>query len=103
VIKVSPDLSMVLDLFYSIELVGFRPEDNDFGSGGVLVLPDQPGSYPHLAVAAEGRSMFLMNEDRLGGYSSQTNNVLDTHSIRWLLVWAILFCGSDDSVARGSE
>ena len=26
--------------------------DADFGSGGVMVLPDQPGPKPHLAVAA---------------------------------------------------
>ena len=40
-------------------------------------LPDQAGSYSHLAVASgKSGAMFLMNEDNLGGYSSTMNNVL---------------------------
>jgi hypothetical protein len=42
--------------------------DNDFGGAGVLLLPDQAGTYPHLAIAA-GKSgpMYLLNRDSLGG------------------------------------
>ena len=51
VIEVSSDLSTVVDLFTPIER---RPAStrttSDFGSGGVLVLPEQPGS-----TAASGR------------------------------------------------
>jgi hypothetical protein len=44
--------------------------DHDVGSGGMLLLPDQPGSVPHLAVAGgkDGRA-FLMNRDHLGGFT----------------------------------
>ena len=82
VIKVSPSLTTVLDLFTPSDWSNLDQSDNDFGSGGVLVLPDQPGSTPHLAVAAgkEG-NLFLMNEDNLGGYSSISNNVLGTYYI----------------------
>ncbi len=82
VIEVSPDLSTVVDLFTPADWPSLDESDNDFGSGGVMVLPDQAGLYPHLAVAAgkEG-NMFFMNEDNLGGYSSQTNNVLGTYYI----------------------
>ncbi len=101
VIKVSPDLSTVLDLFTPSNWSALDREDNDFGSGGVLVLPDQPGSYPHLAVAAgKVGSMFLMNEDSLGGYSSQTNNVLGTYSIGGCWCGPSYFVDPDDSVAR---
>jgi hypothetical protein len=43
-------------------------EDGDLGSGGVLLLPPQPGSYPNLAVAA-GKigPLYLLNRDSLGG------------------------------------
>lgn len=42
--------------------------DSDFGSGGLTVLPDQPGSYPHLAVAAgKDGHLYLFNRDNLGG------------------------------------
>ena len=61
VIKISPDLSTVLDLFTPSNWSALDQRDHDFGSGGVLVLPDQPGSYPHLAVAAgKVGSMFLL-------------------------------------------
>jgi len=101
VIKVSPDLSTVLDLFTPSNWPVLDQHDKDFGSGGVLVLPDQPGSYPHLAVAA-GKlgSMFFMNEDSLGGYSSQTNNVLGTYSIGGCWCGPSYFVDPGDSAAR---
>jgi hypothetical protein len=42
--------------------------DNDLGSGGVLVLPDQPGTYPHLVVAGgkEG-AIYVVNRDVMTG------------------------------------
>src|SRR5205823_5858626 len=38
-------------------------------SGGVIVLPDQPGAHPHLMVAAgkEGK-LYLINRDDMGKY-----------------------------------
>jgi hypothetical protein len=82
VIKVSPSLTTVLDLFTPSDWSSLDQSDNDFGSGGVLVLPDQPGSTPHLAVAAgKDGNLYFMNEDDLGGYSSTSNNVLGTYSI----------------------
>lgn len=82
VVKVSSTLTTVQDLFTPKNQSSLDNDDEDFGSGGVLVLPDQPGSISHLAVAAGkyGR-MYLMNEDNLGGYSPRKNNVLGTYSI----------------------
>jgi len=82
VIKLSPDLATVIDLFTPSNWAALDKSDVDFGSGGVLVLPDQSGPIPHLAVAAgKTGSMFLMNEDNLGGYSAVRNNVLGTYRI----------------------
>lgn len=82
VVKVSPDLSTMLDLFTPSNQATLDGSDFDFGAGGVMVLPDQPGAVPHLAVAAGKQGdLFLMNEDRLGGYSTTKNNVLGTYSI----------------------
>src|SRR5579872_1073436 len=101
VIKVSPDLLLVLDLFTPVNWSFLDQTDGDFGSGGVLVLPDQPGSHPHLAVAAgKVGQMFLMNEDNLGGYSSQKNNVLGTYSIGGCWCGPSYFVDPTDSVAR---
>ncbi|HKH98618.1 MAG TPA: hypothetical protein VJ999_05875 [Candidatus Sulfotelmatobacter sp.] len=81
VVKVSPTLNSVLDLFTPDNQYDLDLDDLDFGSGGVMVLPDQPGSIPHLAVAAgKDGHMFLMNEDNLGRYSSTKNNVLGIYT-----------------------
>jgi len=58
-------------------------KDSDFGSGGVLLLPDQTESSAALAVAAgKVGQMYLLNPSNLGGYSSNgKNQVLGTFSI----------------------
>lgn len=82
VVKISPALNDLIDLFTPSNEKSLDETDGDFGSGGVLVLPDQPGSIPHMAVAAgKAGTMFLMNEDHLGGYSPSKNNVLGKYSI----------------------
>ncbi|MGB8770740.1 MAG: PQQ-binding-like beta-propeller repeat protein [Candidatus Korobacteraceae bacterium] len=88
VVKVPPDLSTVLDLFTPSNQVVLDQEDLDFASGGVMVLPDQSGPIPHLAVAAgKAGTMFLMNESDLGGYSPVMNHVLGSYSV------GVCFCG----------
>jgi hypothetical protein len=82
VVKVSSNLTTVLDLFTPSNQAALDQSDADFGSGGAMVLPDQPGTIPHLAVAAgKAGSMFLMNADHLGGYSTTKNNVLATYTV----------------------
>jgi hypothetical protein len=81
-IEVSSDLSTVVDLFTPDNQAYLDETDGDFGSGGVLVLPDQAGALPHLAVAAgKNGNMYFMNEDDLGGYSTTGNSVLGTYQI----------------------
>jgi hypothetical protein len=82
VVKVSSNLSTVLDLFTPKNQATLDQTDADFGSGGAMVLPDQPGSTPHMAVAVgKVGTLFLMNEDHLGGYSTKTNNVLGAYPV----------------------
>ncbi len=82
VVKVSPSLTTVLDLFTPSNQTTLDEEDGDFGAGGVMVLPAQSGPTEFLAVAAgKNGKMYLMNESGLGGYSSESNNVLGTYPI----------------------
>ncbi len=82
VIKVLPDLSMPVDLFTPSNWDTLDDHDFDFGAGGLMILPDQPGSIPHFAVAAgKDGNMYFMNEDDLDGYSPLGNNVLGTYHI----------------------
>jgi hypothetical protein len=46
-------------------------EDLDLGSGGLLLLPNEPGPYPHLlAQAGKEGTIYLLNRDNLGKYNS---------------------------------
>ena len=101
VVKVSPDLTNVLDLF-TPDNVGLLDEgDTDFGSGGALILPDQLGQIPHLAVAAgKAGTMFLMNEDNLGGYSPTKNNVLGSYVVGPCWCGQSYFVDPSDGLAR---
>jgi hypothetical protein len=73
VVKLSADLSSVLDFFTPANVNDLDQNDTDYGSGGALVLPDQPGPVPHLVVAAgkEG-NLFIVNRDtgQMGGFHS---------------------------------
>ena len=105
VMKVSSNLTTVLDLFTPSDQGSLDQTDEDFGSGGVLVLPDQPGSLPHLAVAAgKDGNMYFMNEDNLGGYSTTKNNVFGTYSIGGCWCGESYFVDPSDGVgARGEQ
>jgi hypothetical protein len=100
VVKASANLTNVVDLFTPDNWSSLDQGDVDFGSGGALILPDQPGSMPHLAVAAgKYGEMYLMNEDNLGGYSPNGNNVLGTYSIGGCWCGESYFVNSD-GIAR---
>ncbi len=82
VVKVSSTLTDVIDVFTPSNQSILDQYDADFGSGGVMVLPDQPGAAPHIAAAAgKDGNMYVMNEDNLGGYNPNQNNVLGTYSV----------------------
>jgi hypothetical protein len=96
VVKVSSDLTTVLSLFTPSNQANLDEWDADFGSGGVMVLPDQPGAKPHLAVAAgKVGAMYLLNADNLGGYSTVKNNVLGTYQIGGCWCGESYFVNSD--------
>jgi hypothetical protein len=78
-VKVTANLDEVLDYFTPANMPFLDTTDNDFGSGGALVIPgDQPGSPKRLAIAA-GKlgTMFLIDRNNLGKFNpSGPNRVL---------------------------
>jgi hypothetical protein len=51
----------------------------DLGGGGTMLLPDQPGAYPHVMLAGgKGSTIYELNRDFLGGYSATANQNLLT-------------------------
>jgi hypothetical protein len=46
-------------------------DDLDMGSGGNLLLPDQPGPNPHLMIGVgKSGSIYLVNRDNMGGFNA---------------------------------
>jgi hypothetical protein len=82
VIKMRGDLSGVLDFFSPMNAAALDQMDDDFGSGGVLLIPGRSGSSSQLAIAAgKVGDMFLLDRYNLGKFNATSNHVLDTQSI----------------------
>ncbi len=60
----------ISDAFTDYNQSSLTGSDLDQGSGGVLLLPDQPGAHAHelIQVGKEGR-ILVINRDGLGGYA----------------------------------
>ena len=55
-------------------------DDNDLGSGGPVLIPDQPGPHPHLlAVAGKGADIYLLDRDHLGHFETTED---DRHAVQ---------------------
>lgn len=56
----------VADYFTTFNQAYFRSNDIDVGSGGVMLLPGQPGAYPHLMVAGgKPQRAYLLDRDMM--------------------------------------
>lgn len=67
--------------------------DMDLGSGGVMLLPDQPGGVQRLFVqAGKTGTIYLVNRDNMGGYSGYngtTDNVVQEINGQINGVWGV--------------
>lgn len=62
----------VADYFTPSNQAALDRSDLDFGSGGVILLPDQSGSHPHeLIVADKEGKIFVIDRDNLGQFHSR--------------------------------
>ena len=69
----------VADYFTPYNQFTLQANDTDLGSGGLLLLPDQPGAFPHLLAGAgkEGK-IYLINRDQM---TTGNNHFDSTNSI----------------------
>jgi nitrogen fixation protein FixH len=69
----------VLDYFTPHDQQMMNDQDLDLGSGGVLLLPDQSGAHPHLAITAgKNGTIYVVDRDNMGHYNSNSDNVVQT-------------------------
>jgi hypothetical protein len=73
-LKLSPSGS-VLDYFTPHDQANMNANDLDLGSGGTTLLPDQPGTHPHMAVSAgKNGTIYVVDRDNLGHYNSSNDS-----------------------------
>jgi Abnormal spindle-like microcephaly-assoc'd, ASPM-SPD-2-Hydin/PQQ-like domain len=69
----------VADYFSPFNQAALSSLNWDLGGGGAMLLPDQPGPYPHvMLVAGKGSTVYELNRDFLGGFSATANQNLLT-------------------------
>src|SRR5271165_282163 len=97
IVKLAADLNKIEDFFTPADVVGLDNADNDTGSGGIMLLPYQPGPKGRVAVAAgKVGQMFLLDRDNLGGFTSGgPNKVLGTFGIGGCWCGESYYFGSD--------
>jgi hypothetical protein len=78
IFKLGSNTLPLLDYFTPYNQATLDANAQDLGSGGVVLLPDQPTAPTHLMVAAgkQGR-IYLINRDNLGQFNSTTDNVVE--------------------------
>jgi FG-GAP-like repeat len=73
----------LLDYFTPYNQANLSINDTDLGSGGVVLLPDQPQGAPHahllVEIGKEG-SVYLVNRDSMGHY----NPTGDSQIVQWI-------------------
>ena len=76
-LSTAPALS-VSDFFTAFDQADLEASDQDLGSGGVLLLPDQAGAHPHLMVTGGKGSgkVYLIDRDNLGKFNSSFDNIV---------------------------
>ncbi|MBV8740909.1 MAG: hypothetical protein JOZ12_03945 [Sinobacteraceae bacterium] len=97
VVKLPAKLGTVSDSFTPSNFAALDAADEERGSAGVMVVPDQPNGL-HFAVAPgkDGR-MFLLNRDALGGY------VANGHDVPPHVTTAGCWCGPDYYVGSDDQ
>ncbi len=63
------------DYFAPFDVDNLNANDQDLGSGGPVLLPDQTGPYPHLAlIAGKDPTIYVIDRDHMGRYRAEDNS-----------------------------
>jgi len=63
------------DYFTPFNQAALAAQDLDVGSAGITLLPDQPGTYPHLLIGSgKAGDVYVLNRDNMGQYNPVDNS-----------------------------
>jgi hypothetical protein len=78
----------VADYFTPFNQDKLNAADNDLGSGGTVLLPDQPGAHPHvLIVGGKGGTIYVIDRDHMGKFHAGD----DSHAVQTLPAQGSIF------------
>jgi hypothetical protein len=74
-LKLNGESLKLSDYFAPYNAENLDANDSDLGSGGPMLLPDQSGVYPHLAVVeGKGGVLYLVDRDHMGHWQPGNNS-----------------------------
>lgn len=78
----------LVDYFAPFNVDALDANDGDLGSGGPMLLPEQPGPHPHLAViGGKDPLIYVLDRDHLGHYHAGDNS----HAVQTIRVHGGIF------------
>jgi hypothetical protein len=78
-LRLDPNNLSVLDFFAPNDNSSLAQHDSDLGSGANILMPDNGSSTPHEVIGGgKDGNIFVVNRDKMGGYSSSSNDVIQT-------------------------
>jgi hypothetical protein len=78
-IKLSNQSGALAVADYFVPNTGTDLNDHEMSSGGPILLPDQSGIFPHIAiVAAKDTNIYMVNRDNMGGANPSSSQLLQT-------------------------
>jgi hypothetical protein len=73
-VKLSPNLTL-LDYFTPYNEATLSANDQDVGSGGVLLVPNQSGTFPHEAIGCgKNPAIYVLDRDNMGKIQSGSHS-----------------------------
>ncbi len=82
-IKLDGQSLRLRDYFAPYNVENLAANDSDLGSGEPMLLPDQPGAHPHLAVVeGKGGTLYLVDRDHMGHWQEAN----DSHAVQTIAV-----------------
>ncbi len=71
----------VADYFTPGDQSTLNADDQDMGTGAVMLLPTQSGAIPHLAMTSDkGGTIYLINRDKMGKFTTPGNSSVQSFS-----------------------
>jgi chitodextrinase len=69
----------ITDYFTPFNQAALNAANHDLGSGGLLLIPDQPGAHPHEMISSgKDGAIYLVDRDSLGHYNGTSNTNIQT-------------------------